>query len=97
MTKSVRVDAEAEEEIAYAIERYEDERAGLGAESFDELRTAIALEHSAPSAGSRRCTFASSPLCTGIGGPRTGVADSDRSGPHLRALADQAAVEPDVP
>jgi toxin ParE1/3/4 len=52
MTKSVRVDAEAEEEIAYAIERYEDEREGLGAEFFDELRTAIrALEVPGPECG----------------------------------------------
>jgi plasmid stabilization system protein ParE len=41
MTKAIRVDAEAEEEIAHAIDRYEREREGLGAEFWDELRSAI--------------------------------------------------------
>ncbi len=41
MTKSLRIDAEAEEEIAHAIGRYESERAGLGAEFWDEVRRAI--------------------------------------------------------
>ena len=52
MTKAVRVDAEAEEEIAHAIDRYEDERAGLGAEFWDELRTAMrTLEAPGPECG----------------------------------------------
>jgi len=34
-------DAEAEDEISHAIDRYEDEREGLGAEFWDELRTTI--------------------------------------------------------
>lgn len=41
MTKSVRIDLEAEEEIAHAIDRYETEREGLGADFWDELRAAI--------------------------------------------------------
>jgi plasmid stabilization system protein ParE len=41
MTKAIRVDAEAEEEIGHAIDRYEREREGLGAEFWDELRTAM--------------------------------------------------------
>jgi toxin ParE1/3/4 len=41
MTKTIRIDAEAEEEIAHAIDHYEDEREGLGAEFWDELRAAI--------------------------------------------------------
>jgi plasmid stabilization system protein ParE len=41
MTKSIRVDAEAEEEIAHAIDRYENEREGLGLEFWDELQTAM--------------------------------------------------------
>jgi toxin ParE1/3/4 len=39
--KAIRVDAEAEEEIAHAIDRYEEEREGLGAEFWDEVRTAM--------------------------------------------------------
>ena len=41
MTKSIRVDAEAEEEISRAIDRYEAEREGLGADFLDEVRTAM--------------------------------------------------------
>lgn len=41
MTKAIRVDAEAEEEIAHAIDRYEGEQEGLGAELWDELRSAM--------------------------------------------------------
>lgn len=37
MKKSLRVDAEAEEEIAHAIDRYENEREGLGVEFWREL------------------------------------------------------------
>lgn len=33
MTKSIRVDAEAEDEISHAIDRYERERQGLGPSS----------------------------------------------------------------
>lgn len=52
MTKSIRIDAEAEEEIAQAISRYEAERAGLGAEFWDELRNAIqTLEAPGPECG----------------------------------------------
>lgn len=32
MTKSIRIDAEADDEISHAIGRYEREREGLGAE-----------------------------------------------------------------
>ena len=32
MTKSIRIDAEADDEISHAIDRYEREREGLGAE-----------------------------------------------------------------
>lgn len=52
MKKTIRVDAEAEEEIAHAIDRYEDEREGLGAEFWDELRTAMrTLEVPGPECG----------------------------------------------
>ena len=52
MTKSVRIDAEAEEEIADAIDHYEREREELGAEFWDELRTAIrTLEAPGPECG----------------------------------------------
>lgn len=52
MTKPVRVDAEAEEEIAHAIDRYETEREGLGAEFWDELRAAMrTLETPGPECG----------------------------------------------
>ena len=32
MTKAIRIDAEADDEISHAIDRYEREREGLGAE-----------------------------------------------------------------
>ncbi len=52
MTKLIRVDAEAEEEIARAIDRYESERVGLGGDFFDEVRTAIrTLEEPGPECG----------------------------------------------
>jgi hypothetical protein len=52
MTKHVRVDVEAEEEIARAIDRYENEREGLGAEFFDVLSAAMAtLEAPGPECG----------------------------------------------
>ncbi|HWU91045.1 MAG TPA: hypothetical protein VN253_27455 [Kofleriaceae bacterium] len=52
MKKTIRIDAEAEEEIAHAIERYEKEREGLGFEFWDELSTAIdALEEPGPECG----------------------------------------------
>ena len=52
MTKAIRVDAEAEDEIAHAIDRYERERVGLGAEFWDELRTEIrTLEAPGPECG----------------------------------------------
>lgn len=41
MTKQLRVDFEAEEEIAHAIDRYETSREGLGAEFLEELSAAI--------------------------------------------------------
>lgn len=52
MKKPIRVDAEAEEEIAHAIERYEKEREGLGFEFWEELSTAIdALAEPGPECG----------------------------------------------
>lgn len=52
MKKTIRVDAEAEAEIAHAIDRYEAEREGLGAEFWDELRTAMrTLEAPGPECG----------------------------------------------
>lgn len=52
MKKPIRVDAEAAEEIAHAIDRYEDEREGLGAAFWDELRTAMrTLEAPGPECG----------------------------------------------
>lgn len=52
MKKTIRVDAEAEEEISHAIDRYEDEREGLGAEFWEELRTAMrTLEAPGPECG----------------------------------------------
>ncbi len=41
MKKPIHVDAEAEDVIAHAIVRYEHEREGLGAEFWDELKTAM--------------------------------------------------------
>jgi len=41
MTKPIRIDAEAEEEISHAIDRYEREREGLGAEFWDALKVAM--------------------------------------------------------
>jgi hypothetical protein len=50
--KKIRIDAEAEEEIAHAIERYEKEREGLGLELWEELSTAIdSLEDPGPECG----------------------------------------------
>lgn len=52
MTKSIRIDLEAEEEIIHAIDRYETEREGLGVEFWDELRAAIrTLEAPGPECG----------------------------------------------
>ncbi len=52
MKKAIRIDAEAEEEIAHAIERYEKEREGLGFEFWEELSTAIdSLEEPGPECG----------------------------------------------
>jgi toxin ParE1/3/4 len=52
MTKSIRIDAEAEDEISHAISRYEREREGLGSEFWDELRAAIrTLEAPGPECG----------------------------------------------
>jgi hypothetical protein len=41
MPKPVRVDPEAEEEIGAGVAWYEERRAGLGREFFDEVRTAV--------------------------------------------------------
>jgi plasmid stabilization system protein ParE len=41
MKKQVRLDQEAEEEIAHAIDWYEREQEGLGADFWDELSIAI--------------------------------------------------------
>lgn len=41
MTKSIRIDAEADDEISHAIDRYEREREGLGAEFWHELKAAM--------------------------------------------------------
>jgi len=41
MRKSIRIDAEAEDEISHAIDRYENEREGLGAEFLSEITTAM--------------------------------------------------------
>jgi hypothetical protein len=52
MRKFIRVDAEAEDEISYAIDRYEEEREGLGAELWGEVKTAMqALEAPGPECG----------------------------------------------
>ena len=52
MKRAIRIDAEAEEEIAHAIDRYEQERVGLGAEFWDELRAAIrTLQEPGPECG----------------------------------------------
>jgi plasmid stabilization system protein ParE len=52
MTKLIRIDAEADEEITHAIDHYENEREGLGAEFWDELRTAMkTLESPGPECG----------------------------------------------
>lgn len=54
MTKPIRIDAEADDEISHAIDRYEREREGLGAEFWDELKAAmrtledLAILHEAP-------------------------------------------------
>ncbi len=41
MTKQVRVDVEAEDEIGHALDHYEAEREGLGAEFLAELSAAM--------------------------------------------------------
>jgi plasmid stabilization system protein ParE len=41
MTKLIRVDAEAEDEISHAIDHYEREREGLGAELWDDLKATM--------------------------------------------------------
>lgn len=52
MKKAIRLDAEAQEEIDHAIDRYENEREGLGFEFFTELSDAItALEEPGPECG----------------------------------------------
>jgi hypothetical protein len=52
MKKSLRIDAEAEEEIAYALDRYEKEREGLGVAFWTELSLAIeTLENPGPECG----------------------------------------------
>ncbi|HET9624062.1 MAG TPA: type II toxin-antitoxin system RelE/ParE family toxin [Kofleriaceae bacterium] len=52
MTKAIRIDPEADDEIDHAIDRYERERAGLGGEFWDELRSAIrTLESPGPECG----------------------------------------------
>jgi plasmid stabilization system protein ParE len=52
MKRPIRIDAEAQEEIAHAIDRYEKEREGLGLEFWDELSTAIdTLEEPGPECG----------------------------------------------
>ena len=52
MKKTIRIDAEAEEETARAIERYEKEREGLGFEFWEELSTAMdGLEDPGPECG----------------------------------------------
>ncbi len=53
MTKSIRIDAEADDEISHAIDRYEREREGLGAEFRDELKAVLrTLEAPGPECGS---------------------------------------------
>ena len=52
MRKAVRVDVEAEEEIAEAIDRYERARPGLGGEFLDEISGALhALQEPGPECG----------------------------------------------
>jgi toxin ParE1/3/4 len=52
MTKALRIDAEAQEEIDHAIERYENERDGLGLEFYTELSEAMdTLEAPGPECG----------------------------------------------
>jgi toxin ParE1/3/4 len=52
MKKSIRIDADAEDEISHAIDRYEEEREGLGGEFWDELRTTMqTLEAPGPECG----------------------------------------------
>jgi plasmid stabilization system protein ParE len=52
MTKAIRIDAEADEEITHAIERYEHEREGLGAEFWNELKATMrTLEAPGPECG----------------------------------------------
>ena len=41
MTKTIRIDAEAEEEIFHAVDRYEKEREGLGLELWEDLQAAM--------------------------------------------------------
>jgi len=52
MKKFLRVDAEAEDEIAHAIDRHENEREGLGLEFWTELSDAMgALDEPGPECG----------------------------------------------
>lgn len=52
MKKSLRVDAEAEEELSHAIDRYENEGEGLGLEFWTEVSEAMdALDEPGPECG----------------------------------------------
>lgn len=52
MTKAIRIDAEANDEIEHAIDHYDRERDGLGAELWAELKAAIrALGEPGPECG----------------------------------------------
>jgi plasmid stabilization system protein ParE len=52
MRRSIRVDPEAEDEISHAIDRYERQREGLGADFLDEVRIAMrTLETPGPECG----------------------------------------------
>jgi hypothetical protein len=88
MKTPLRIDAEAEEEIAHAIDRYEREREGLGAEFWAELSDAMdALAESCSSKATRACALLRS--CTGIGGQRIGRSGLTRSCAHRASRTTQ--------
>ena len=87
MTKTIRLDAEAEEEIVHAIERYNAERAGLGAEFLDELRDSIeTLSIPGPECGSWSATSTRDPTQAALAIPLRHRVRRERccSARHLR-------------
>jgi hypothetical protein len=70
MSKLVRLDPEAEEEIAAGIDWYEKQRPGLGAEFLDEITVAMrSLQAPGPNSQRRTTTASSALVCSGQAPP----------------------------